>query len=426
MRRLFLFELNEFNRDLLKEVAQENSFKNILEVLSWPEHKIHTNDSDENDTLDPWVQWVSIHTGVPFEQHRVKRLGNVPDLKFPTIWESLVKDGVSCGIWGVLNAEMGANCDFFFPDPWTYSEPGYPNFVKNLVGFPRYLAKNRVGFVFIRTIMHFTKFIATFFRFPSVLFELTFEVPRILIEFARNPKPYALFSPAEYALNLIFFKLQKKYNPQFSILFLNGLAHLQHYHWQNKRVLAYGVRYVEKTLEYVLKNRGPEDAILFTNGFSQLSTKNDDPWFAYRPRVHREFLAKLQIYPKVVEELMSYDAQLEFETERDREVAVTTLETLILNGKKLLFIEENTENSKKLFYRVQYTDAVGRHDKVSGKNLLFEFNKFFTCLGSRTGKHCASGSLYALNCEVPKKLSNHEIYSVIKNFFGDQSAKKTA
>lgn len=427
MGRLFLFELNEFNRDLLKKIAEKNSFKHILEVLSWPEHKTYTDDSDENDTLDPWVQWVSIHTGVPFERHRVKRLGNVPNLKFPTIWETLGREGISSGIWGVLNAERRTEkCDFFVPDPWTYTEPGHPNLAKDLVVFPRYLAKNRVGFNVFKTIFLLLKFIFIFFRYPTVLIELTLEFPRILSQFLMHPKPYALFSPAEYALNLIFFKLQNKYRPQFSILFLNGLAHLQHYHWKDEKAMSYGIRYIEKTLAHVLKNKNSEDAILFTNGFSQISSENDLPWFAYRPRVHKDFLAYLQIHPKAIEELMSYDAQLEFETEKDREIAIQTLEDLKINGKRLLFVEENPDNSKKLFYRVQYTDPVGSNDVVNSKNMKFEFNKFFVSLGSRTGRHSAAGSLYTYNCPAPNKLPNHEIYHVIKNFFAGQSAKKTA
>ena len=35
----------------------------------------------EHHGLDPWVQWVSIHTGKPSSEHKILELGKVSELK---------------------------------------------------------------------------------------------------------------------------------------------------------------------------------------------------------------------------------------------------------------------------------------------------------------------------------------------------------
>ena len=72
---MLIIELNEFDPVFLREEAKKLNLQNILYFLNLNHSETFTNEKKEHQGLDPWVQWVSIHTGKPLSQHKVKRLG---------------------------------------------------------------------------------------------------------------------------------------------------------------------------------------------------------------------------------------------------------------------------------------------------------------------------------------------------------------
>jgi hypothetical protein len=125
---MILLEINEFNPQLMDRASDAMQGKNLKRLLSLHHSSTLADETHERFGLDPWVQWVSIHTGVPATKHKVAHLGDVPNLGFPQIWEDLSSLGFRSGVWGAMNASKSNcdKCDFFFPDPWTFSEQAYP------------------------------------------------------------------------------------------------------------------------------------------------------------------------------------------------------------------------------------------------------------------------------------------------------------
>ena len=105
--RVLLFELNEFNKELLKSASSGGNLPGLQRLLSLPQVMTLTKDTYDSDRLEPWVQWVNVHTGHESLEHGVRHLGDVTKLKRDQIWETLSRAGVSSGIWGVLN---GSSC----------------------------------------------------------------------------------------------------------------------------------------------------------------------------------------------------------------------------------------------------------------------------------------------------------------------------
>ena len=99
-------------------------------------------DKNEHFGLDPWVQWVSIHTGYPHEIHQIDHLADVKNLKYPQIWETLGEKGFSSGIWSAMNSSKNnaKGCCFFLPDPWTYYENASPEKINDFLALPRYFS----------------------------------------------------------------------------------------------------------------------------------------------------------------------------------------------------------------------------------------------------------------------------------------------
>ena len=101
-------------------------------------------EKEERYGLDPWVQWVSIHTGLPAEEHKIWHLGDTSSLSNIQIWEKLSSLGYKTGIWGPMNSRQGnlSNNLFYFPDPWSFNESAYPKKLNSFLSLPRYYSKN--------------------------------------------------------------------------------------------------------------------------------------------------------------------------------------------------------------------------------------------------------------------------------------------
>ena len=96
------------------------NFKKIFEI----QPPIETTSEKEYKLLEPWVQWVTIHSGKSFDEHKVFRLGDiVNNPKISQIFEELESEGLSVAAVSPFNADNRLKSpSFFVPDPWTKTE----------------------------------------------------------------------------------------------------------------------------------------------------------------------------------------------------------------------------------------------------------------------------------------------------------------
>ena len=121
-QRMLIIELNEFNPEFLEETSKKLRLQNIQKILNLKHTSTFTNEKKEFHGLDPWVQWVSIHNGIPLSEHGVKRLGIKSSKSTNQIWNNLSKrKKISWIVTGVMNSNLGSRkgCISFFPDPWS-------------------------------------------------------------------------------------------------------------------------------------------------------------------------------------------------------------------------------------------------------------------------------------------------------------------
>jgi len=231
---MLLIELNEFNCDLLRNIARTHQLSHLQEALSWNRAATWTSDEYESGFLEPWVQWVSVHTGVASSQHAVKNLGDVPNLAEDQIWERWSTHGLTSIVWGVMNGNRrNANaCKVFVPDPWTFSEDAYPDHYRGLIALPRYLAKNyldfskltaaRKGFDLVRTLIVSTRG-SDFIDGLRIFW-------RGVRQFGMTNAVFIVFF--EYLSAMAFIGAVEQNRPDAAIVFINMLAHVQHHYWR--------------------------------------------------------------------------------------------------------------------------------------------------------------------------------------------------
>lgn len=423
-KRLLVVALNEFNKELLEEVAERYSLPNIKRILDLNVVETHAPDLYESRYLEPWCQWVSIHTGTPAASHKIRNLGDVPNLGEKQLWESLSDSGITSGVWSALNARMGEapNCKFFLPDPWTFSETATPKELNRVLNFPRFVAKNRLSPYKPKAFSTFMSFLLPFIRRPKMVGKLIRMAPRVLKRLVATPEPYVLFAITEYFSTQLFIEYKRRFDPQFSIIYLNTLAHIQHYYWQKDSIpenerFRYGFGLVDEMLGCLLDQRQPGEDIVVLNAMQQANSNDEPNWSGYRPIDQTQFLDSIGIRPARIEELMTIEAHLFFDKELECDLACQKLNDITVDGKPFFFVEKDKHNPCKFFYRTDYFADIPNTAVLKYENGEFPFFDYFKSLGVRTGYHQQIGHAITSLDWPQETFVNYELFDRIHEFF---------
>lgn len=423
-KKVLLVEFNEFNRELLKDCAALYGLENIQKLLCLPQSDTTTLDTYESDFLEPWVQWVNVHTGLESKEHQIKHLGDVPRLDCPQLWEALSQKGITSAVWGAMNASKG-NCEkclFFLPDPWTFSEKAYPEEINALLNPLRYIAKNYLNrsyfslFNQLSSLLKWVKKEKLSFSFLKTVLKMISGV------FQHKGEHFTFIAFLEAFSTEVFFRMKKKYNPDFSILFINSLAHVQHHHWkdfnylQNEK-LKFCLTVVDEIFGKIFDELQEDEVLICFNALSQMNTGHEKPWILYRQYDQKQFLEAIGLEDCQVEPHMTHDAHLFFDSEEEQKKAVEVLRQAKVDGKTLFHVETYPDDTKKVFYKVIFTDELFQEAelKINGKTL--KFLDFFKPVVTRTGRHIPHGTIFTNAKPFPKKLANHELFHEIIKLF---------
>lgn len=416
---MLLLELNEFNRDLLRAIADRDSLPALQQVQSWSATQLQTQDTYDSGFLEPWVQWVSIHTGAPSREHQIKNLGDVPALGLEQVWQRWSRCGDAAVVWGVMNGDRRAarTCKVFIPDPWTFTEAPYPSTYDGLIELPRYLAKNYLD-------VSKTKCAAEAFRLLRTLISRMdrrdfIDGLSILLEGLRlfGTKHIVFIVTFEYLSAMAFLRALKEVQPDKAIVFLNMFAHAQHHYWKNPDgndclELSYAAKAIDRILQKILDRASDfkcADRITITNGLSQKCTHDEDPWILHRPKNPLKLLNHIGLHPARVEPLMTHDAHVSFDTVEEAENAFHLLSNARINGKSMFHVEKNWDYETMIFYRLDYFDPVDDESEFIHGNSRSRFKDHFISVVQRTGKHIQDGVIYANWDGLPQKMMNHQL-----------------
>ena len=88
-KKLILVELNEINFDIVKEYIGNTKLKNFSYIIN---NNLKTTIAEkEYSKLEPWIQWVSVHTGMDANEHKIFRLGESKNFNYEQIFEKVQK-----------------------------------------------------------------------------------------------------------------------------------------------------------------------------------------------------------------------------------------------------------------------------------------------------------------------------------------------
>ena len=123
---VLLLELNEINFDHVRRFVAMGKLPTLGRLIA--AHGVAETTSEATYAeWEPWIQWVTAHTGKSLAEHGVFRLGDIVGRDIPQLWEVLEAQGVSVGAVSPMNATNKCRAPaFFVPDPWTDTDVSGP------------------------------------------------------------------------------------------------------------------------------------------------------------------------------------------------------------------------------------------------------------------------------------------------------------
>lgn len=414
-------ELNEISDLVINELISRDKLPNFKKLNeNWGFLK--TTSETEYQNLEPWIQWVTAHTGKTFDEHQIFRLSDIHNLKHTQIWEELSAKGIESGIIGSMNAtRRNTEGGIFFPDPWAKENESHPDDLKPLWS----LISSRVqghatgGIPLGDAIKGFKSCLS--YNLP---FGLYYTLGSQLVGQKLNPKTkWKLAGYFDLMLAEIFNSIYNKTNFGYYTLFLNSVAHYQHHYWRNfdkspfdpainytdiesdHDPVTFGYEMYDKILGDIMKLADDKTLVIVVSALTQVpyvEKEEQGGMNYYRLNNHQEFSETIgldsdayKIFP-----LMSRDWQVKYEDEPSRKRALDILKNLSINGSPLFNLKENTPGY--IFIETEYTKGVERGDKIMDAqgNPIAEFNNVFTNIAIKSGHHSGIGNLWVSDTAV--------------------------
>ena len=420
---MIVLALNELNLDYLKGYLKEGKLTNFGKLLE--RGVIETRSESKYDLLEPWIQWATVQTGKSYSEHQVFRLGdmiNRPDLK--QIFEDLENSGISIGAISPFNADNRlSNAKFFIPDPWTQTNASGGYVTKKLSRtISRYVNSNASGRVSPVDIIWLALSFLLYVRVKrwTKFFKL------ILL----RKKPGVKAAILDSILLEVFVTLQKRYKPDYSHLFFNGVAHVQHHYMFNSSQYKGDLKNPEwycppgwdplllmlETYDIIIGDLlESNERIIGITGLNQVP--HEVQTFYWRPILHKDFLieAGVNVDFNVIPR-MSRDFLIEVSNE-DYALEIEEHLSQFIDSirHKPAFNIDN--RGKSLFVEVIYDDDLVDGMTFDGPNSISigSLRSKLAFVAIKNGKHDGSGYIFSnMPMDLPKRIELADVYNFIK------------
>ncbi len=424
VKNLIFIELNELNFKYAKKYIEKYNLKNFKKLCD--QNFTNTTVKEDYEYLEPWIQWASIHSGLSAKEHKVFRLGDIVNTNITDIFSIIEKSGFKVGAIMPMNTKNNLNSPaYFIPDAWTKTSTDKSFWSKILSKcLTQIILDNSKKKI---TLKSFFYLILCFFKFFSIsnLF-LYFK-----FFFKGITKKYYLVFFLDLFLHDVHLKLLRKNNVNFSTLFLNGIAHIQHHYLFNSRLIENNIKNPDW---YLSENEDPFFEILklydkiigdylnkknynllVATGLSQV--KYDRIKFYYRLKNHENFLNKIGINFKKVFPRMTRDFLIEFENENLALDAATQLKNITIDKKENLFgMIEN--RGKSLFVTLTYPNEIkDSNDLYFNNNIIHKGLEDLTFVAIKNGMHSREGYMFNNFVKKSEIIEVKEIFFFLKNYF---------
>ncbi len=398
--RLTLLELNEINFEIVKKYLDSGSnlpsFKYLID-----KGMLETNSEDIYENIEPWIQWPSVHTGKTFSEHGIFRLGDIVNSKEEQVFEKVEKMGYRVGAISPMNASNKLQGNgYFIPDPWTDTNSD-PSFLSKSIAqaISQAVNDNSKSKITLKSLLSLALAFITIINLKDYK-------DFIKLAFTSFGKPWRKAIFLDKLLHKVHLRYIHKYKIDFSVIFLNAGAHIQHHYFLNSKVFASPNRqnpewYVAQSLDplrellesyddLIKDYLEMEGEVIIATGLSQKPYERTK--FYYRLKDHRKFLKNIGIEFLKVEPRMTRDFLINFSSQSLVEDALNKLESISVEGERLF--GEIEIRGLELFVTLTYPNEINKDTifNLNGNNSKLSKHVVFVAI--KNGMHQNKGYAY--------------------------------
>jgi hypothetical protein len=232
-RKVLLLEFNEITRAVIDPMMAKGrlpTFARLFEegALAAPESV------DLPPHLDPWVTWVTLHTGVDRAAHGATVLEqDAGTIRAKRTWDYAVEAGKTVGVFGSISAFPPRPVPgFMIPGPFAPSDDTYPAYARPIQELNRRYTqvhhKNRAADTPLDMLRRGVDLLGLGLR-PSTAAEIVGQLVRERLE----PHTHYRRVTLQPLVNYDFFAgLYRRYRPDFATWHTNHAAHFMHHYWR--------------------------------------------------------------------------------------------------------------------------------------------------------------------------------------------------
>jgi len=397
--RLLLLELNEVNFEFLEAYTAKGELPNFARLFAqhgW----LRTTSEERYEHLEPWIQWLTAHTGLTFAQHGVFRLGDIVNHDLPQIWELLEERGLKVGAISPMNAKYRLRDPaFFVPDPWTPTIVAAPPRLRRLYDAIAQAvndnAQSRVTFrsayALLAGLVGYAR-VANYGRYAAL-------TARAL------SRPWKRALLLDLLLADVFVDQVRRTRPHFASLFLNAAAHIQHhymfsaqcYNGAQRNPAWYAPQGVDPVLEAykiydailgTVRSAFPRARLMLATGLHQVP--HPEVTYYWRLRDHEAFLRSIGVQFVGAQPRMSRDFLVSCASAEQAQRAAQRLQSAVAADGRALFEVDNRGTD--LFVMLVYPGDIGPQFRFRiGADEYADLREHVAFVALKNGEHDGIG-----------------------------------
>lgn len=400
MSRLLLIELNELNFEMVERYAAKGHLPALAALIGRHSY-IETASETEYADIEPWIQWVTAHTGQRLAEHGVRRLGDIVQTDHDQVWEMLERRGLKVGAFSPMNAKNRMKKPaFFVPDPWTSTPATAPPLVARLhAAIAQAVSDNAEARLAPSTLAVLALAALRYARPANYAAYLSLAA-------RSRKKPWLKAVFLDLLLADVFSDLCRRSRVDFASIFLNAAAHIQHHYLHSSSVAEAPARnpdwYCPADADPILDvytvydrvvgqlaRRFPDYRLMIATGLHQVA--HPHPTFYWRLKDHAGFMARLDVTPAKITPLMSRDFVLDFADAAAAAAAARRLEAVTAPDGPVFEVDNRGDS---LFVTFVYPNDIGPDLHLTAGNRSIEnLRDHVAFVAIKNGEHHGHGYL---------------------------------
>ena len=395
-RAVIVLEFNELSPVLMQRFIDAGHLPGFRRLRD--ESGVWTTEAGERPPfLEPWIQWITVHSGQRYAEHGVFNLDEGHRATAPRIWDVLSAAGLDSWICGSMNVSAAPGFrGWLLPDPWTTHVPPRPDALRPYFDFvSRHVLEYTNAQVPVTNAdrLRFVAFMARHGLTATTAWEIVRQLAAERLDARTRWRRAVLLDRLQFDL---FRWHWRRARPAFSTFFLNSTAHFQHFYWRNLEperfsvrpgadeqrahadAVLFGYRQMDRLVSETLAMIDADTTVVLCTALSQqpcLTYEESGGKVIYRPRDFERLLAFAGVSePHRVAPVMAEEFHVYLESEADASEVERKLGALRVGDRPALVIRRDGAG---LFCGCKIHGVVAGDATVSGTAATEPFRALF-------------------------------------------------